>query len=122
MRGKLGDKIRLQHIADAISEIEQYLDKVNFAAFTENSMMRFACIKQLEIIGEASNHISKEMKKTFSEIEWQQIAGMRNVFIHEYFGVDINLVWDIIVNDLPLLRQKITDILLIIDSKGNDIS
>jgi uncharacterized protein with HEPN domain len=122
MRGKLGDKIRLQHIADAISEIEQYLDKVNFAAFTENSMMRFACIKQLEIIGEASNHISKEMKKTFSEIEWQQIAGMRNVFIHEYFGVDLNLVWDIIVNDLPLLRQKITDILLIIDSKGNDIS
>jgi len=53
MRGKLGDKIRLHHIADAISEIEQYLDKVNFAAFTENSMMRFACIKQLEIIGEA---------------------------------------------------------------------
>lgn len=119
MRGKLGDKIRLHHIADAISEIEQYLDKVNFAAFTENSMMRFACIKQLEIIGEASNHISKEMKSTFSEIEWQQIAGMRNVFIHEYFGVDINLVWDIIMNDLPLLKLKITDILLIIDSKGN---
>jgi len=59
------------------------------------------------------------MKSTFHEIEWQQIVGMRNVFIHEYFGVDINLVWDIIVNDLPLLRQKITDILLIIDSKGN---
>ncbi len=122
MRGKLGDKIRLQHIADAISEIDQYLDNVNFDAFTENSMMRFACIKQLEIIGEASNHISKEMKNRFSEIEWQQIVGMRNVFVHEYFGVDINLVWDIIMNDLPYLKQKITTVLLLIDGEGSDLS
>ena len=59
-------------------------------------MMRFACIKQMEIIGEASNHLSAELKSKFSEIEWAQIIGMRNVFTHEYFGIDSSLVWEII--------------------------
>jgi uncharacterized protein with HEPN domain len=58
MRGKLGDKVRLQHIYDAILEIESYLVNKEFSDFMENSMMRYACIKQMEIIGEASNHIS----------------------------------------------------------------
>ncbi len=59
-------------------------------------MMRFACIKQMEIIGEASNHISKEIKSQFSKIEWEQIIGMRNLLVHEYFGIDSNLVWEIV--------------------------
>ncbi len=71
-------------------------------------MMRFACIKQMEIIGEASNHISTETKERFSTIEWAQIVGMRNIFVHEYFGVDSSLVWEIIKNDLPDLKSKIT--------------
>lgn len=91
MRGKLGDKIRLMHILDAIAEIETYISEVDFDIFMSNSMMRFACIKQMEIIGEASNHISLETKEQFSTIEWAQIVGMRNVFVHEYFGVDSSL-------------------------------
>jgi len=79
--------------------------------FMENSMMRFACIKQMEIIGEASNHISNETKNIFSEIEWSQIVGMRNVFVHEYFGVDGRLVWEIIKNDLPGFKMKIISII-----------
>lgn len=55
-------------------------------------MMRFACVKQMEIIGEASNHISDETKLKFTTVEWSQIIGMRNVFVHEYFGIDSNLV------------------------------
>jgi uncharacterized protein with HEPN domain len=74
-------------------------------------MMRFACIKQLEIIGEASNHISDEIKTGFSTIEWAQIIGMRNVFVHEYFGVDSKLIWEIIKDDLPGLKGKILEIL-----------
>jgi len=111
MRGKLGDKIRLQHIYDAIIEIENYLDNQSFDQFMENSMMRFASIKQLEIIGEASNHISGETKSRFSKIEWAQIVGMRNVFIHEYFGVDQQIVWEIIKTDLPDLKIKIEETL-----------
>ena len=111
MRGKLGDKIRLQHIYDSILEIESYLVNKDFSAFMENSMMRFACIKQMEIIGEASNHISEETKSKFSSIQWAQIIGMRNVFVHEYFGVDTSLVWEIIKNDVPDLKEKIKQIL-----------
>ncbi len=111
MRGNLGDKVRLLHIYDAILEIESYLVNTQFPDFIENSMMRFACIKQMEIIGEASNHISDKTKSKFSTIEWSQIIGMRHVFVHEYFGVDSSLVWEIIKNDLPELKAKIKEIL-----------
>ena len=107
MRGKLGDAVRLQHILDAIGEIESYLENSDFEAFLGNSMMRFACIKQMEIIGEASNHISEEVKDRFSEIEWGQIVGMRNVFVHEYFGIDPKLVWEIIRQDIPELKERV---------------
>ena len=111
MRGRLGDKIRLQHVIDAILEIESYLLDTDFTKFMENSMMRFACIKQMEIIGEASNHVSEEIKQKFSDIEWSQIVGMRNIFVHEYFGVDSSLLWEIIKNDLPDLKEKVVDII-----------
>jgi uncharacterized protein with HEPN domain len=111
MRGKSGDKVRLQHISDAILEIESYVVNSDFSDFMANSMMRYACIKQLEIIGEASNHVSAETKLKFSGIEWSQIVGIRNVFVHEYFGIDSSLVWEIIKNDLPDLKDKIKDIL-----------
>ncbi len=111
MRSKLGDKVRLQHIIDAILEIENYLLNTDFSGFMENSMKRFACIKQMEIIGEASNHISIEIKSKFSTIEWDQIVGMRNIFVHEYFGVDSSIVWEIIKDDLPNLKDKIIEIL-----------
>lgn len=74
-------------------------------------MMRFATIKQMEIIGEASNHLSQAIKEEFSTIAWSQIIGLRNVFVHEYFGVDTNLVWEIIKKDLPELKSKIAFIL-----------
>jgi uncharacterized protein with HEPN domain len=111
MRGKFGDKIRLQHILDAILEIEDYMQNTNFEDFMQNSMMRFACIKQMEIIGEAGNHVSDETKANFSTIEWAQIISMRNVFVYEYFGVDSGLVWEIIKNDIPDLKVKIIRIL-----------
>lgn len=107
MRGKLGDKARLCHILDAIVEIESYLSEADYELFLNNSMMKFACIKQLEIIGEASVQISDEIKMQFSEIEWSQIRGMRNIFVHEYFGIDTKLVWEIIKLDLPDLKSKV---------------
>ena len=111
MRSELGDQIRLKHIVDAILEIEMYLTGIDFSLFMANSMMRFACIKQMEIIGEASNHVSDQLKENFTEIEWNQIIGMRNVFVHEYFGIDSNLVWEIIRKDIPELKVKILQIL-----------
>ncbi len=65
MKSELGDKIRLQHILDAVEEIHTYLISADLSMFLENSIMRFACIKQMEIISEASNHISIELKSKF---------------------------------------------------------
>ena len=111
MRSRLGDKIRLQHILDAIQEIDSYIVDVDFEKFMENSMMRYACIKQMEIIGEASNHVTDEVKSEFLSVEWGQIVGMRNVFVHEYFGVDATIVWEIIKGDIPDLKNKVQEII-----------
>ena len=111
MRSDLGDEIRLKHILDAIEEIEKYLTETDFDLFMENSMMRFACIKQMEIIGEASNRVSNELKEKFTDIKWAQIVGMRNVFAHEYFGIDSKIVWEIIKTDIPELKTWIKIIL-----------
>jgi uncharacterized protein with HEPN domain len=111
MRGRLGDLVRLHHIYDAIVEIEGYLEGVSLSVFNEQSMLRNACVKQLEIIGEASDHISFELKERYSEIEWHRIKGMRNILVHEYFGIDSTLVWQIIQFDLPDFKEKIREIL-----------
>ena len=111
MKDKLGDKARLQHIYDAILEIELYTQNIEIDDFLNNSMMRFACIKQIEIIGEASNHISEELQDRFEDIEWRKIVGLRNILVHEYFGIINRIVWEIIQNDIPDLKVKIENIL-----------
>jgi len=111
MKGKIGDKQRLLHIIEAIEEIESYTNKADSEEFLTNSMMRFASIKQIEIIGEAANLISEETRKNFSEIEWRQIIGIRHILVHEYFGIDNDLIWQVIVNDLPKLKSKVSEIL-----------
>jgi uncharacterized protein with HEPN domain len=111
MKDKLGDKARLQHIYDAILEIELYTQNIEIDDFLNNSMMRFACIKQIEIIGEASNHISEELKDRFEDIEWRKIVGLRNILVHEYFGIINRIVWGILQNDIPDLKVKIENIL-----------
>ena len=68
-------------------------------------------IKQIEIIGEAANNLSQQIRDQFTEIQWSQIIGMRNVLVHEYFGIAVRLIWQVILTDLPDLKTKITQIL-----------
>lgn len=111
MRDKLGDIIRLQHIIDAIEETFTYTQNCNFESFCDNSMMKFAVIKQIEIIGEAANHISEEIMAKATEVDWIKIIAARNIFVHEYFGIDDRILWDIIQTDLPVLKKQITKVL-----------
>jgi len=111
MKDLKGDKARLLHILDAISEIEEYTKGFDFEQFFRVSMARFASIKQLEIIGEAANHVSIEVLEKYPEIEWRRIIALRNILIHEYFGVDAKIVWDILQQDLPGLKKTVELIL-----------
>ena len=105
------DKIRVAHILDAIAEAEKYLRGVSFDGFMANSEKRFATIKQIEIIGEACGQITPAFKEANPEIEWGPIKGFRNISIHEYFGVNFHIVWEIAQNDLPVLKEQFSKIL-----------
>lgn len=115
MKDLKGDKARLLHILDAISEIEGYTQDFNFEDFFRVSMARFASIKQLEIIGEAANHISTDLIDKYPDVEWRKIIALRNILIHEYFGVDAKIVWDIIQENLPYLKISVEIILAAYD-------
>lgn len=106
MRGQLPDKVRIQHVLDAIVEVEKYVAGISLQAFLENSEKRYATIKQIEIIGEACNNITSEVRDAHPDIQWKLIRGFRNISIHEYFGVNFHLVWEIATNDLPVLKEQ----------------
>src|SRR5882672_12782252 len=106
MKKELTDKVRVSHVLDAIAEVNRYLDGVPYDDFLANSEKRFATIKQVEIIGEACNRMSKGFKDRHTEIKWKEINGFRNISIHEYFGVDYQIVWEIAHSDLPILKTQ----------------
>jgi uncharacterized protein with HEPN domain len=108
MKKALTDGIRIAHALDAILEVERYIDGVSYDAFAANSEKKFATIKQIEIIGEACNRISKSFKDKHPEISWKEINGFRNISIHEYFGVDYQIVWEIALHDLPILKKQLS--------------
>ena len=110
MPDKLGDAVRIRHILDAIEEIRGYTKDADFETFDQNAMMHDACIRQLAIIGEACNRISPDVRETHTDIAWRQIIGLRNIVIHQYFGVDNHVIWDVIAHDLPDLEEKMSRI------------
>lgn len=109
MKNRAGDTARLNHILDAISDIQSYIKDINFQEFESNSMVFNACLNQLTTIGEAANHLSDELKNNLNKVEWREIIDLRNVLIHEYFGIDLKIVWDIIKTDLPILKKHIKE-------------
>lgn len=112
MQDRLGDKIRLLHIIDAINEIENYIQDTDLKGFVDNSMMFNASLRQLEIIGEASNRLSEELLNRTPSIPWARIIGLRNLVIHEYFGVDDFTIWNVIKINLPFLKEKVALLIL----------
>ncbi len=106
MKGPKSDQLRVQHILDAIEEVEIYIKGISAGDFMANSEKRFATIKQIEIVGEACSRLSDEFKSAHPEIPWKPINGFRNISIHEYFGVNFQIVWEIASVNLPELKLQ----------------
>jgi uncharacterized protein with HEPN domain len=104
------DAAYLQHILDAIAKIERYTT-VGHERFLVESHWSDAVIRQLEIIGEATKRLSADLRDRHPEVAWRRMAGMRDVLIHNYMGVDLQVVWDITQQALPTLKSTIEEIL-----------
>ncbi len=104
------DELYLRHILTAISRIEEYVS-VGEDEFVSASHWQDAVIRQLEIIGEATKRLSNRLRDDYPEIPWRRMAGLRDVLIHDYLGVDIQAVWQITQKSIPDLKQKIEYIL-----------
>ena len=102
--------VYLKHIRDAISKIEVYTVGGR-AEFFKNTMIQDAVIRNLEVIGEAVRNISAEFRKQHPRIPWRNITALRNVLIHEYFGVDLEIVWRVVLRRLPTLKRQVEALL-----------
>lgn len=109
MPAKIADQIRIKHIMDAISEIESYIKNADFNKFSSDSMMFNATLRQLEVIGEAANKLSEDYLLATSHIPWARIIGLRNLIIHEYFGVDDITIWNIVKINIPSLKSALIE-------------
>ncbi len=101
----------LRHILDAINPVEEYLQGISESQFNDTRLLQDGVIRQIEIVGEAARHLSKDIRRTYSEVPWQDVAGMRDKLIHDYFGVDLEKVWLTAQEDLPVLKQQVIGIL-----------
>ena len=100
----------LEHIIDAIKDIEESAKNVSKKKFLKNKDIRDSNIRRIEVIGEAAKNISNALKERHKEIEWVKIIGTRDKIIHHYFGVNLDIIWEIIKKDIPKLKQKILKI------------
>jgi len=105
-------KSYLNDILDAIDRIEKYTEKLSIDDFSESNLYQDAVVRNLEIIGEAVKHIPNNLRDKYTDIEWKKIAGLRDILAHMYFGIDIEIVWDVIQNKIPELKEQINLILL----------
>ena len=99
--------VYLDDIKESIAKIEEYTQFVSEDDFFENSQLQDSIVRRLEIIGEAVKNLPQKFKDKYPDIPWRDIAGTRNILIHEYFGVNIERVWLVVKNDLPDLKKKL---------------
>ncbi len=104
-------RLRVEDILEAIARIERYVEGLTFEQFQADQKTVDAVIRNLEVIGEAVRHLAGQRESLPTGIPWEDIAGMRNVLIHAYFGVDLKIVWHTMVEDLPELKIQVQGLL-----------
>jgi len=107
---KKDNLVYLRHILDAIKRIEEYTKEINYKDFVNSSLIQSAVIREMEIMGEATKRLTQDFKEKYPDIPWKRITGMRDKLIHDYFGVDLDAVWETVEKDIPILRDKLKKI------------
>ena len=105
------DKVIIEKIVGYINKLENYTDGTSFEAFSENSVLVEACVFNLSQIGELANKISPDSEEKYNAIPWRTMYGLRNKIVHDYEGVNLVLIWEIVSEDLPELKKKLERIL-----------
>jgi uncharacterized protein with HEPN domain len=104
------DKVYIEHIIDCIDLINDYTEYDKFK-FMNSSMVQDAVIRNLQTLAESTQRLSLELKAQHPEINWKAISGFRNILVHDYLGLDLELIWTVIENRLPLLRESFEKLL-----------
>lgn len=104
-------KVYLEDIRDAIQKIEIYASAMTLPQLMTDSKTLDAIIRNLEIVGEAAKNVPDEIRQRYAGVEWKKIAGLRDILIHEYFGVDVAIIWDVLQTKLPGLKSQVEKIL-----------
>jgi len=101
----------IEDILTCIEKIERYTSNVSFEEFCGNDMAVDAVIRNFEIIGEAVKKIPEEIRTKYADVEWKEAAGFRDVLIHDYFGIDLEAVWDTVRNNIPSFKKQVVKVL-----------
>ena len=106
------DKLYLIHIDECIERIESYTKDIDKKTFMDSTLIQDAVVRNLQIMSESTQRLSESLKDSHPEIDWFKISGFRNVLVHDYLGVDIERIWNILVKELPILRKAIKKMLM----------
>jgi uncharacterized protein with HEPN domain len=104
------DRVYLAHVRDAVERILKYTS-AGKKEFHQDEKTQDAVVRNLEIIGEAVKNVSADMREKHGDIPWRQLAGMRDKLIHEYFGVNLTIVWEVVDKEIPKLATQVREIL-----------
>uniref|UniRef100_A0A831U085 DUF86 domain-containing protein n=1 Tax=Geobacter metallireducens TaxID=28232 RepID=A0A831U085_GEOME len=104
------DRVYLAHILDALRQIAEYTEGMDYDRFRTTRIVQDAVIRQFEVVGEATKNLSSGFRERHETIPWKDLAGFRDKLIHQYFGVDPATVWRSVVDDVPLLLDSLTTI------------
>jgi uncharacterized protein with HEPN domain len=103
-------KLLVEDMIESVEKILQYTHNLSFEEFLKQSMAREAVYRNLEVLGEAADKIPQRIAELHSGIPWQKMIGLRNILIHGYFGIDDHIVWNVVVNILPQLKNDLLEL------------